>query len=113
MAWLSTVDTDELFLSVLVLGEIRRGIEQVRIKDPVKARSLERWLDRLQQIYQDRILPVTAAIADEWGRMNVSRPLSTIDGLMAATANVHNLTLVTRNVSDVAHTGVAVLNPFD
>jgi hypothetical protein len=110
--WLESVDDSGLFLSVLVLGEIRKGIEQVRPKDPAKAHALERWLAGLEQTYGDRLLPVTTAIADEWGRLSAMRPVSTVDGLLAATALVHDLTLVTRNVPHVGHTGVTVLNPF-
>ena len=96
-----------------MLGEIRRGIEQARVKDPEKARSLERWMTGLSRLYGDRFLPVTLQIADEWGRLNVARPVPSIDGLMAATAIVHDLTLVTRNVNDVTDTGVSLLNPFE
>jgi predicted nucleic acid-binding protein len=111
-AWLDSVDDADLFLSVLALGEIRDGIERARPHDPVKARALEPWLAGLEQRFADRTLPVTAAVADQWGRMNAMRPISTVDGLLAATALVHDLTLVIRNVADVAHTGVPVLSPF-
>jgi predicted nucleic acid-binding protein len=112
MAWLESVEDTDLFLSVLVLGEIRKGIEQARPKDPVKAQALERWLAGLEQKYGDRVLPVTAAVADQWGRLSAIRPISTVDGLLAATALAHDLTLVTRDVTDVAHTGVKLINPF-
>ena len=112
LAWLESVEDADLFLSVLVAGEIRRGVEQARPKDPVKARALEAWLSGLEQKYGDRVLPVTTGVADQWGRLNAIRPISTVDGLLAATALVHDLTLVTRNVTDVAHTGVKLLNPF-
>ena len=112
MAWLESVDEADLFLSVLVVGEIRKGVEQARPNDPVKARALEGWLAGLEEKYGDRVVPVTAAVADQWGRLGAIRPLSTVDGLLAATAMVHGLTLVTRNVRDVAHTGVSLLNPF-
>lgn len=112
LAWYESVDDDELFLSVLVIGEIRKGIEQARSKDPVKARALEGWLTGLEERYGDRVLPITAAVANQWGHLSAIRPLSTVDGLLAATAMVHDLTLVTRNVTDVAHTKVKLLNPF-
>jgi len=112
LAWLETVEDGELFLSVLVLGEIRKGVEQVRQADPRRARALERWLDGLEQTFIDRLLPVSAAVADQWGRLSAMRPLSTVDGLLAATALVHGMTLVTRNVRHVTHTGVKLLNPF-
>lgn len=111
-AWYQSVEDADLFLSVLVLGEIRKGVERARPNDPVKARALEHWLVGLEQKYGDRVLPVTATVADQWGRLSAIRPISTVDGLLAATALVHDLTLVTRNVSDVAHTGVKLLNPF-
>jgi len=112
LAWFESVDSDNMFLSVLVVGEIRKGIEQARSKDPVKAHALEEWLNGLEQRYGNRVLPITPAVADQWGRLSAVRPLSIVDGLLAATAMVHDLTLVTRNVTDVAHTGVNLLNPF-
>jgi predicted nucleic acid-binding protein len=111
-AWFDSVEDDGLFLSVLVLGELRKGVERARSNDPIKAVALERWLAGLNQAFGDQVLPITAAVADVWGRVSAIRPISTVDGLLAATAVVHDLTLVTRNVSDVAHTGVRLLNPF-
>jgi predicted nucleic acid-binding protein len=110
--WFESADADELFLSVLVVGEIRKGVDLARHQDPVKARALERWLADLEGSYGDRVLPVTMAIADRWGRLGALRPTSTIDGLLAATALVHDLTLVTRNLADVTHTGARLWNPF-
>lgn len=110
--WFAGVAGCELFLSVLVLGEIRQGIERLRQRDPVAADGLDGWLAELEQGYSDRVLPVTAAVADRWGRLNVPDPLPTVDGLLAATALVHGMVLVTRNVTDVKSTGVATLNPF-
>ena len=110
-AWLASVRGAELYLSVLVVGEIRQGIERLRRRDPRHA-VFEAWLATLRLDYADRILPVTAEIAEEWGRLNVPDPVAAIDGLLAATAHVHGLTLVTRNTADVARTGVALLNPF-
>lgn len=111
--WFASVELDEITLSVLTIGEIRRGIDGVRRRDPRSARALDRWLRRLVTEHQDRILPVDAAIAEEWGRLNVPDPLPVVDGLLAATAKVHGLTLATRNIDDVARTGVSVLNPFE
>jgi predicted nucleic acid-binding protein len=112
LSWLESVDAAELFLSVLVVGEIRKGVELARPRDPVRARALERWLAELERSFWDRVLPVTTTVADQWGRLCALRPTSTIDGLLAATALVHDLTLVTRNLGDVAHTGARLLNPF-
>jgi predicted nucleic acid-binding protein len=111
--WLRQRSATELFLSVLVVGEIRAGIERLRRHDEEQAATLDGWLDVLSSDYVDRILPVTAAVAEEWGRLNVPDPLPVIDGLLAATARVHGLTFVTRNVDDVARTGVRVLDPFE
>ena len=111
-AWIQSVSGADLHLSVLVVGEIRQGIERLRRRDPLQADVYERWLATLGRDYADRIIPITAAIAEEWGRLNVPHPLPTIDGLLAATAIVMDLTLVTRNTADVASTGVALLNPF-
>lgn len=108
-AWMSAIQPDEAFLSVLTLGEIRRGIELHRLKDAKAAGALERWLTGLETHYADRILPITAAIADRWGRLSIRQPL----GLIAATALEHRLTVVTRNVEDFKRSGVSLLNPFD
>ena len=111
-AWLATVRGDELYLSVLVLGEIRQGIERLRRRDPRQAGVYEAWLATLRRDYADRIVSVTADVAEAWGRLNVPDPLPAIDGLLAATAQVRDLTLVSRNTADLARTGVRLLNPF-
>ena len=111
--WYSREAGAEKFLSVLTIGEIRRGIEGIRRRDTSSARALDVWLARLLADHSDRILTVTEPIADEWGRLNVPDPLPVIDGLLAATAIVHGLTLVTRNVEDVKRTAVSCLNPFE
>jgi hypothetical protein len=111
-AWFATIGDDEVFLSVLTVGELRQGIERIRRRDIKRAADLNRWLRTTVETYQDRILAIDRAIAEEWGRMNVPDPLPVIDGLLAATAKVHGLTLATRNTKDIAHTGVTFLNPF-
>lgn len=111
-AWYAQVESDQLFMSVLTLGEIRKGVERARRRDPARARVLERWLADLSRTYADRLIPVDRDIADEWGRMAAIRTLPIIDGLLAATAKVHGLTLVTRNVDDVTGLGAKLLNPF-
>ncbi len=112
-AWYSTVQNSELFTSVLVIGEIRRGIELKRPKNPAFAAKLERWLRWIQQDFQNKILPLTQQIAEVWGTLSPTRPLAEPDGLIAATALHHNLILVTRNVRDVQRSGVSILNPWD
>jgi toxin FitB len=110
--WFAQLANEEIFLSVLTIGEIRRGVENVRRRDPDSATALDRWLALLSEAHGDRILPVDRTIAEEWGRMNVPDPLPVVDGLLAATARVLGLTLVTRNIADVEGTGVELLDPF-
>jgi toxin FitB len=112
-AWFSAVPDDSIYLSVLVIGEIRRGIERIRLRDLDSARALERWLARVIRDNGDRIIDVDRDVAEEWGRLNAPDPLPAIDGLLAATAIVHGFTLVTRNTKDVERTGVTVVNPFE
>lgn len=110
--WISSVPTDDLYLSVLVVGEVRRGVERLRRRDTAQAELYEAWLETVLRDYADRILPVDAETADEWGRMSVPDPVPIVDGLMAATAGVRGMTFVTRNTADVERTGVSLLNPF-
>jgi toxin FitB len=112
-AWYASIDDADIYLSVLVVGEIRKGVERVRPKDPARARAIEAWLSAVNKSFSDRVLPVDQAVADEWGRMAAKRPVSTIDALLAATAKVHRLTLVNRNTADVADLGALVLDPLD
>ncbi len=112
-AWIASAPAHTLYLSVLVLGEVVRGIELLRRRDLTQAAVYETWLTTLRRDYADRIIPVTADIAEEWGRMNVPDPVPTADGLMAATAKTRGLTLVTRNTADYVRTGVRLLNPFE
>ena len=104
---------DERFVSVLTLGELRRGTEKVRRHDPHTAFHLERWLQVIVREYASGILPVSLEVADLWGRLCPEQPLPAADGLLAAAALHHDLTLVTRNVADVERSGVRVLNPFE
>lgn len=110
-AWYADAREAELFTSVLVLGEIRRGIESIRRRDAPSALALEQWLDRLASDFAERALPVDARVADRWGSLNVPDPIPTVDGLLAATALEHGLVLVTRNVRDVERTSVRFLDP--
>lgn len=110
--WFAEAADEELYLSVLTAGELRRGIDSIQRRDREAAAALNRWLHGLIDSFGDRLLPIDQATAMEWGRMNVARSLPVIDGLLGATAKVHGLTLITRNTKDIAATGVACLNPF-
>jgi toxin FitB len=110
--WYASVADADLYLSVLVLGEIRKGVELVRRRDAERADLLEAWLEEIATAFGDRILPIDRAVADEWGRMSALRPVPVVDGLLAATAKAHRMTLVTRNARDVEGLGVRVLDPF-
>lgn len=112
-AWYAGVAESDLFLSVLVTGEIRKGIERVRPRDAGQVTALERWLRKIEGDYGDRILPVDARVADIWGKISAIRTIPAVDALLAATAMRFHLTLATRNVSDVDGLGASVLNPFD
>ena len=110
-AWFAEAREDDLFTSVLVLGEMRRGIESIRRRDVPSALALEQWLTRLTTSFSDRVLPIDARVADCWGALNVPDPIPTVDGLLAATALVHGHVLVTRNIPDVEGTGARLLDP--
>ena len=112
-SWYDSIEDAEIYLSVLVLGEIRKGLERARRSDPSRARVLENWLADIESSFAERILPIDQAIAGEWGRMSAKRSVSTIDALLAATAKVNSMTLVTRNTADVADLGAEFLNPFE
>ena len=111
-AWFATVPAHDLHVSVLVLGEIRRGITRLERRDPEQAAALDQWLDGLQRGFADRTIPIDAEIAERWGGLDAGSPIPVEDGLMAATALVRGLTFVTRNVADVERAGVVVLNPW-
>jgi len=111
--WIAGTPAEQLYLSVLTLGEIEQGIARVRGRaDAQQTAALERWLRDVKLGFADRILPVTLLVASAWGRQQHARPLPVIDGLLAATAQAHGMTLVTRNVKDFARSGACVLNPF-
>ena len=113
--WYEKIDDVSLYLSVLVIGEIRSGVEKVRAKDTKKANALEQWLIAVDKAFAfgERILPVDRAVANVWGWLSANRPLPVIDGLLAATAKIHRMTLVTRNTDDIADLDVSILNPFE
>lgn len=113
--WLSQQDADLLYISSITIGEITSGI--VRLGETKKAKELMGWLEGLQQSFKGRVLPIDAKVAECWGRLlaeceAVGKPRPAIDALICATAKVHNLTLVTRNVKDMEGMGVKIFNPF-
>jgi toxin FitB len=111
-AWASTVPSNQDFLSVIVVGELRRGSILKQRSDPAAAEALEKWIARLVQLYSERILPITVEIAYEWGRLSALRPIPPEDGLLAATAHVHRLTFAARNTRNVEGLGIALVNPW-
>ena len=117
MAWMEGADESLLYLSVLTMGEIRKGL--AALQQSKRRTQLETWLElELQARFSGRILPIDASVADRWGLLAASakrsgKALSSIDGLLAATAIHHNLTIVSRNVSDFANTYVPVVNPWE
>ncbi|ANH09146.1 MULTISPECIES: type II toxin-antitoxin system VapC family toxin [Shinella] len=113
VSWLRSIDPLSVHLSALTLGEIMRGITLKQKSDPKAAAHLAEWLRKLRRDHGDRILPVTDQISVEWGRIAAIRPRGDVDGLIAATAIVHDLILVTRNVKDFEDTGAAVINPWE
>lgn len=110
--WVNETPVAEIGTSVLVLAEIRRGIELKRRSDPLQARSLDQWFSQMRTLLGDRVLPIDEAVAETWAVLGIPNPLPLIDSLLAATAKVHGLTLVTRNIADMATTGVSLLDPF-
>ena len=112
-AWFAQASYGDLFLSVLIIGELQQGIARLRRRDAPQASRLAEKLRTLESTFQDRILPITTPIAKRWAENNVPNPLPLVDGLLAATAQEHGLVLVTRNTRDVAPSGVATLNPFE
>ncbi len=110
--WYDSIADADVFLSTLVVGEIRKGVELARVRDPDKADALEQWLGQVEVAFDGRVLGIDNAVAHRWGRMSALRPTPVIDCLLAATAAVNRLTLVTRNDGDVAGLGAKVLNPF-
>ena len=112
--WYAGVAEGDLYLSVLVLGEIRKGAELAgRRRDYAQAEALENWLQIVAERFAERILPVDAATALTWGRLTALRPLPVIDGLLAATALTQDMILATRNLADFQGLGVQLLNPFE
>jgi hypothetical protein len=111
--WLRSVDPDQVFLSVITLGEIMKGIRQKTRTDATAAVSLHRWLEQLRMDHARRILPISDEVALEWGRIAAMRPRDMADALIAATAAVHHKAVVTRNTSDFKDLAVAVIDPWN
>lgn len=116
-AAIRAVDETDLFVSVLTLGEIRQGIEQLPEASERRMR-LAAWLSELRRTYADRVLPIDSAVCEVWGAMNarlrkVGRPVPAVDSLLAATALTHGLTIATRNLQDFAATGVGLFDPWN
>ena len=112
--WIAERSRRELFLSAVTLAELRRGIALIAGRDAAQAGHLRAWCDRVQRDFgrTGRLLPIRAAEAAAWGELMALRPLPIMDGFLAATAKVHDLTLVTRNVSDFEGLPIRVENPF-
>jgi toxin FitB len=116
VSWTADVDEDCVFISVISLAELRRGIE--RLAAGSRRRRLDEWLrDELPERFAGRVLAVDSEVADAWGRITArcetaGRPLSTMDGFIAATAEAHRLALVTRNVSDFEYAMKEIINPW-
>jgi predicted nucleic acid-binding protein len=110
--WVARTPVEEIGTSVLVLAEIRRGIELKRRTHPDQAKALDRWFAQMRKMLGDRVLPLDEPIMEAWAMLGISISLPLVDGLLAATAKVRGLMLVTRNIEDIAESGVAVFDPF-
>lgn len=111
--WLRAANPNAIFLSVITIGEIMKGIAMKARTDPASAAALNRWLDELRLRYAARLLPIDDAVATNWGRLMAQRSRPMADALIAATARVNNKVLVTRNVADFADMGLDLINPWD
>ena len=112
VAWLAAVGQDELYVSVLTLGELANGVARRRLRDPDGAASLAHWLEGIELLFADRVLPIDTAVAVAWGEFSADRSRPVVDTLLAATAMVHGLPLVTRNLKDIEGLPVPVLDPW-
>jgi predicted nucleic acid-binding protein len=111
LAWIERADDDQIFLSAVTLGELQAGVEAARRQDPGKAKEIEEWVDRIAESHQ--VLPMNSAEFREWARLMDGEPDHLLeDAMIAATARVHRLTVVTRNTKDFERFGVSVVNPF-
>jgi len=112
ISFLSAAEPSALYISVLTLGELRKGVAIKKLSDPDSAKKLAAWVDGLEFSFADRILGIDAATATVWGELSAQRPRPVIDTLLAATAVVHELTFVTRNISDVQDIKLKLLDPW-
>lgn len=113
--WMDSIDNEKFYISVITLGEIRKGV--AGIQNPERLEKISHWLEiELPAYFEERILNIDAKVADSWGRLqskNKGYILPAIDGLIAATAYVHNLTLITRNTKDFINASIALINPWE
>jgi toxin FitB len=112
MAFVEAADASRLFISALTLGELRKGVAARRRTDPIAAERLANWVDGIETMFSERVLPVDATAARIWGELSAGRSLPVIDTLIAATAIAFDLTLVTRNAGDFTATGVPLVDPW-
>ena len=112
LRWLRETPPGSLYVSVLTLGEIAKGIAVLEMRDAPRALSVAQWLNQIRVEYGRQVISIDGTIAELWGRLSASRTLPVIDGLLAATALVHGMKLATRNVRDLKDTGVAVFDPW-
>ena len=113
VSWFSGTPPERVFTSVIVLGEIRRGIELVSRRDKPQAEALAQWYDAVRERLGDRVLVIDEPVMTVWARISVPDVLPAYDGLIAATALLHGLTVATRNTRDYHRAGVQVVNPWE
>lgn len=110
--WWQGVKDQELFMSVMTLGEIRKGIDRLGARDVAQTLAMERWLDEVKRTFRERLIDVSLAVAERWGKLQAIRSLPEVDALLAASVLEFDLTLVTRNEADFEGLGIRILNPF-